>query len=1271
MAFEWAGSADARRKKAGRGMGGPPSCGGGSGGRVVGAAGGRGGNADGSEGEGGRGNEVPQKGKAGKILSAGTGKIGSAKASERVIWTRPLTWSGAVRALLRPQLQTTSSASSSPPSASSRSLSPSSSPPRSLAQVDDYAAALFVRHPLIYPRRPMELPTSSVRGYNEAITRPWSPVAQSASGTVLNRSASSSTTLDLSPHPSSLPSSAHSSPWPAQPPLTIPGSSPSAPFMLQHSVPSAAPHPGDTSAQHSSISSLPNQEWGNVFSSPLDPATFAALAASGVLGPPTGGVPSSMPARYSRSSPQFSMNPRITPLNTKDIGRPSAGQGAPQSWSNVPSPYSSTPSSSQRASPLHFRPGPGNNPYSKRKSPVSGMPPYGPANIRPSTSVSNSMASYNVHSRRSSLSQQMTGSDLAGPSGRYDAHLGSLNESHLDGFSPSFHAPLPSVDLNSGAHFPSERHELTLPPSLYMSPASVPTPSVVSLAEAPYPLLTQLAVPQHGSTTDSLSGSAQSPTNLSLYGDQNKSSAPTSASSPKERMLSDLFTDDLFPRNSPLDGQGSQNFPSPRLSGSPDLKSIELAMVDADPEKLAKEDPLATQVWKMYARTKATLPHAQRMENITWRMMALALKKKKEDEDRMKELDQRLQDGHHFDGSGQLSVGGETILIKEEPAERGRTTDKGKARVQVVGFDGANQDGVEDGDEMLMDWRALSRSRSRAPMDWRPASRSRSRPPLAGVGLDQTSHIKFPSSSPPKGSAMSHHIPIPGTSSFGRRSPHPGLSAVLESGDVHGLGSVESFSALNSPSHHPSSLPSFGLHGLSRLSTSTATSPEQRTFPKHVRKTSFDHTVTREGIFTGVSGRHQVNGKPLSPESLIGIKRRADAPHADGMLRGDLPVIPPQEHIDPSESEPFRRNSPFPSSSFNFTFPSYDTFFDLSSAPPTNLPPPTLPSVKDLRPSDSLSYHDPLRASFHDNFPAPIGPGAETLSPAAVAASAAVAEGFAHMNVLEQPLDYNHLVGMMYPGLDGSSGMGPFTHVDPHHILPVDTQENSFQNFHPSPSSDGWGNGVNSSSNASPEPYHSSTASTPPSAENGAGSRNPPRKIASSKRVVQDTRATNRKTSPEVSTTARGAGGAGEDGDQSPTVCTNCQTTNTPLWRRDPEGQPLCNACGLFYKLHGVVRPLSLKTDVIKKRNRASGTPHSTSRKGASALPRITSSATRPRAATTSSMPMGLHGTRMSPTTRIGLGSPGNVSMKRQRRTSTSASTQSSSRKTGDDGVGA
>ncbi|KAL8741349.1 MAG: hypothetical protein Q9190_006033 [Brigantiaea leucoxantha] len=62
-----------------------------------------------------------------------------------------------------------------------------------------------------------------------------------------------------------------------------------------------------------------------------------------------------------------------------------------------------------------------------------------------------------------------------------------------------------------------------------------------------------------------------------------------------------------------------------------------------------------------------------------------------------------------------------------------------------------------------------------------------------------------------------------------------------------------------------------------------------------------------------------------------------------------------------------------------------------------------------------------------------------------------------------------------------------------------------------------------------------------------------------------------------------------DDNNGVPTTCTNCFTQTTPLWRRNPEGHPLCNACGLFLKLHGVVRPLSLKTDIIKKRNRGSG----------------------------------------------------------------------------------
>ena len=34
--------------------------------------------------------------------------------------------------------------------------------------------------------------------------------------------------------------------------------------------------------------------------------------------------------------------------------------------------------------------------------------------------------------------------------------------------------------------------------------------------------------------------------------------------------------------------------------------------------------------------------------------------------------------------------------------------------------------------------------------------------------------------------------------------------------------------------------------------------------------------------------------------------------------------------------------------------------------------------------------------------------------------------------------------------------------------------------------------------------------------------------------------------------------------------CSNCSTTTTTLWRRNNNGEPVCNACGLYYKLHGV-----------------------------------------------------------------------------------------------------
>lgn len=68
---------------------------------------------------------------------------------------------------------------------------------------------------------------------------------------------------------------------------------------------------------------------------------------------------------------------------------------------------------------------------------------------------------------------------------------------------------------------------------------------------------------------------------------------------------------------------------------------------------------------------------------------------------------------------------------------------------------------------------------------------------------------------------------------------------------------------------------------------------------------------------------------------------------------------------------------------------------------------------------------------------------------------------------------------------------------------------------------------------------------------------------------------------------------------QPVTICINCKTSNTPLWRRDENGQPLCNACQLFRKLHGADRPVSLHNSVIKKRNRTRN-KEATGKKGSS-----------------------------------------------------------------------
>ena len=114
--------------------------------------------------------------------------------------------------------------------------------------------------------------------------------------------------------------------------------------------------------------------------------------------------------------------------------------------------------------------------------------------------------------------------------------------------------------------------------------------------------------------------------------------------------LGDILADDFYAQANAMRRRGSLAPSVGSVAGGPPLSAVSFSgdafspgmMAPLSPsvsgaaggpgpdEDVSKDDPLATQVWKLYARTKATLPHAQRMENLTWRMMAMALRRRRE-----------------------------------------------------------------------------------------------------------------------------------------------------------------------------------------------------------------------------------------------------------------------------------------------------------------------------------------------------------------------------------------------------------------------------------------------------------------------------------------------------------------------------------------------------------------------------------------------------------------------------------------------------------------
>lgn len=214
----------------------------------------------------------------------------------------------------------------------------------------------------------MEPPLSSLRPYGQPSKRNWSPPDRPTVNTsILTHSSSSATPLDQSPLIPPLSSSSTPSPWMQQISLSNGPQTPSLSYMMQNGSQTLL-RSQDTQPHAPSHPSVSSNDWGNVFSSPLDPSTFAALAASGMITPNPPGLPASLPVRSFRSPAGVPMNPRLTPKDSGHMNQPSSNIDSP--W---PSSYSPASTLSQRNSPAqHASSNAAGGSYSKRRSPIGG-----------------------------------------------------------------------------------------------------------------------------------------------------------------------------------------------------------------------------------------------------------------------------------------------------------------------------------------------------------------------------------------------------------------------------------------------------------------------------------------------------------------------------------------------------------------------------------------------------------------------------------------------------------------------------------------------------------------------------------------------------------------------------------------------------------------------------------------------------------------------------------------------------------------------------------
>ena len=696
---------------------------------------------------------------------------------------------------------------------------------------------------------------------------------------------------------------------------------------------------------------------------------------------------------------------------------------------------------------------------------------------------------------------------------------------------------------------------------------------------------------------------------------------PSRAAAVKQQMSTAMFSSNLLDENVFLEnsGQGGGGGSPPGLGPAED--------------ESASSDSLPAQMWKMFAKTKAALPNRARMENLSWRMMAMSLKKKETEGYVVGQMDKRLIIRNESSNQTSVPVMPPTDTNNDFSSLQQRL---GKASIDTGGLarkrsahfspmvPAVDSIVIPNDDDMVGDFSLHGIRSSPSPIlgdaDRDSFSRNlKSYPfgfdPLAMEGpeglLDHPSY-RFDGQE----QQQQHHLQQlqhqqPSTYANHQRAQPPSFSHVFDSNLARRNNSQQqSFSPSHTARHSAASTPHIVTEGQNSIYYPNGG------FVQSLQSPSLN-------VMTAMSSAAQspVAGVP----SDYFLSMPVFTPDPGSLPTSEYGLVPPSG--TPGQSSHNTLNY-----GYNTSFDRQGTGAYASHVDPSTVLNGPIPEHRSLNFAQTLiSGPGDELTSFGDwHSPHSEVSSADAYSPQHTQLPSAGATPQASSSqVIPVPKRNRGGVQSQARSIPISSRSTNITTKSP----TSDQQRGA-----PFRSSSSYSSLVNAGSAtptaSSHQHHHRSNTSGYPSVHDimefpysATQQKQQPQQQNLKRNKTSSSRGNSAPVSPKFSslsmlvknqpkaTPDRGASGpTSSEDDQSPSVshsrrssvstmqqpvqrstatssvttCSNCHTTNTPLWRRNPEGQALCNACGLFLKLHGVVRPLSLKTDVIKKRNRGS-----------------------------------------------------------------------------------